>query len=168
MKKVMIASAVAAVMSVGVFAAVTFDAASGMGFVGKGDVQTVFGLNNSRMQVVHNDVKFSYDVTTQYSFTCEWYTGPDHNIKHHTTDETETFGINGTVASDSRKTGQWTGWNLTGYENAGPGSGTRVPQDSDCGAEGNEMKSIVEGSVVATPLGGGLYAEINGNRRLIQ
>jgi hypothetical protein len=43
------------------YAAVTFDATNGEGFVGKGDVQTAFGWNNAQLQSVDlTRVAFSY------------------------------------------------------------------------------------------------------------
>jgi hypothetical protein len=151
-----------AVMATAAYAIVTFDVATGTGFVGKGDVQTLLGLNNKAMQNVHTQVTFKYVATTEYSFDCEWYTGPDHNRTHHVNTKTEDFGINSSVASESRKTGQWTGWNLNGYTGAAPGDGANGPVDADCGAEGNDMKSIVPGSIAVISSTGGLFAVYNG------
>jgi hypothetical protein len=164
MKKMIVASAFAvALASVGVLADVNYNPATG-GFSGKGDVQTLFGLNNAKMQAVHESVVFEYDLTTTFSFECEWYTGPDHNRRHHTNTKTDTFGVNAIVASDSRKTGQWTGWFLSPIDL----SSTTQPTDADCGAEGNEMKSIVDGSVEVLGTAGGLFASIGTDRRQLQ
>ncbi len=135
-------------------------------FVGKGEVQTAFGLNNSTMQKVHQSVTFQYDISTPVTFECEWYTGPDRNRKRHDVTVTKTIAVQASVASESRKTGQWTGWNLTnGLPALDPGSITIT--NADCGAEGNEMKSVVEGSVELGESTGGLYAVLNGERRLL-
>ncbi len=150
-----------------VFAIVTFDSESGTGFVGKGDVQTAFNLNNKQMQAKHQNVTFKYVATATYEFDCEWYTGPDHNLKRHQNTQTAETGVNASIASDSRKTGQWTGWFLNGYP-GGAQNPVAEPTDADCGAEGSEKKSIVEGSVEKISESGGLYAVLNGEERLLQ
>jgi hypothetical protein len=93
------------------FAAVNFDPATGFGFVGKGDVQTVFNLNNTRMQAVASSVTFTYENVTTYEADCVWTTGRSRHIEPVTT----TIGVAGSIAADPRRTGQWTGWNLNGY-----------------------------------------------------
>jgi hypothetical protein len=139
---------------------VNYDPATG-GFVGKGDVQSPLGLNNKQMQAVHTLVTFSYDATVGYTFECEWYTGPDRNRTYHkTAGEPISVNIGGVVPSYDRKTGQLTGWKLDPVSLSG-GSAPE-PTDADCGAEGNEMKSIVDGSVQSFTEGGGLVAHYNG------
>lgn len=141
-------------------AVVTFDPATGTGFVGKGDVQTLLGLNNRQMQAVHPNIDFVYVATATYTFDCEWWTGPDHNLRRHENTKEARTDINANIASDSRKTGQWTGWHLNGYEGGGTANPVAEPTDADCGAEGNEMKSIVPDSIVLVEGSqtGGLFA----------
>jgi uncharacterized protein YaaQ len=157
-KKLMLGIATIAVLaSTGTAAAsVAYDPATG-GFVGKGDVQTALGLNNKAMQNAHEAVTFSYDATVGYSFECEWYTGPERNRTYHrTAGEPVSVQVGGTVVDNDRKTGQWTGWNL---QPVTVGGGTASePVDADCGAEGNELKTIVPGSVQSFVEGGGLVA----------
>ena len=134
-------------------------------FVGKGEVQELLGVNNATMQQLHTSVVFEYDVMTEVSFACEWWTGPQRNRTYHTNTKTETVAITAEVASTSRKTGQWTGWTLThGLPTAG---GAVEVTDADCGAEGNGMKSVVEGSVITGATTGGLYAVVEGQRYLL-
>lgn len=132
---------------------------AGTGFVGKGEVQTLFGLNNKAMQSAHTSVSFSYEGTQTYEFDCEWDTGT-RNVTHHVNTKTVDRTVSATVASEDRKTGQWTGWNIT----LGTVSGDAgEPNDSDCGSEGNQMKTVVPGSV--TTVGGEsptVYATLNG------
>jgi len=160
-KMLMIAvAAVAALAFAGTAAAaVIYDPAAG-GFVGKGDVQTALGLNNKQMQTAHSAVTFSYDATIGYTFECEWYTGPDRNRTYHrTAGEPISVQVGGTVADADRKTGQWTGWNLSPVALSGSAS---EPTDADCGAAGNGMKNIVAGSVESFVDGGGLVAHHGG------
>ncbi|PWI15537.1 hypothetical protein DI272_16160 [Streptomyces sp. Act143] len=97
-------------------AAVTFDPATGTGFVGKGDVQTAFGWNNKQLQTNAPGVTFAYDATTHYSAVCEWITGAgtkgqkthDITLNRHT-------GVSNTVAYDPRVQTQITGFTLTGF-----------------------------------------------------
>lgn len=98
-------------------AAVTFDPATGTGFVGKGDVQLAFGWNNSALQANAGGVSFAYKVSTDYEGVCTWTTGEGtngqrtHNIRH-----TETYGLLDTLAYDLRQRNQVTGFNLNGWD----------------------------------------------------
>jgi hypothetical protein len=162
--------AVAAVVSVA-YAEVIFDSGNGTGWVGKGDVQMAFELNNKGMQAVHTSVTFEYDNLTEYAWQCEWYTGPTLNVQHHSHPQTKTTGVQGSIASDSRKTGQWTGWHLEGFGSELSGTSGDFTPTCPGNAEGDGSsgeKTVVEGSVQSTSLGGGLFAVLNGDRRQIQ
>jgi len=52
------------------FAAVTFDAAAGTGFVGNGDVQSAFDWKKPDYQANARDVSFYYDSTATYRAVC--------------------------------------------------------------------------------------------------
>lgn len=148
-------------------AAVEWTPESG-GFVGKGDVQSAFGWTNATIQANAAAVTFTYEVTGGYSFECEWWTGPDHNRRHHTNTKTMDVNVTATITGTRRVTGQFTGWNLDPL--AASTDGVGYPTDSDCGAEGNGMKSIVPGSIepLSESSGGALYAEYAGTRKLLQ
>lgn len=96
------------------FAAVTFNAADGTGFVGKGDVQLVYSWNNKTLQDNAGSVGFraASEVVTEVSWVCT-------NSKNDNTQEKErktTTTVEGVVDSISRdKKGQITGFNLIGY-----------------------------------------------------
>jgi hypothetical protein len=141
---------------------------AGFGWVGKGEVQTVFGLNNARMQAAHTRVVFDYEATTVYSWQCEWYTGADHNLSHHTHPQTTSRAVSAAIGSGSRPTGQWTGWNLTGFEGATATGGdfTATCPGNDAGNGNSGEKTVVDGSVTSTTTGG-LFASIDGDRRLL-
>lgn len=89
----------------------------GSGFVGKGDVQLVFGWNNAMAQANANNVAFSYNQSNTYVGVCEWITGTGtRGQKLHTIAKTKTTDIVSGIAADARKsTTQYTGWNLLGF-----------------------------------------------------
>ena len=168
LKKLTILLAVAMTALVGASAAFAYTMdASGNGFVGKGEVQTVLGFNNKQMQANHQLVTFNYVASSTYQFDCEWTTGEGtKGMKTHVNTKEATTQVNAAVASDSRKTGQWTGWNLLGFA-GGALNPVAEPTDADCGAEGNAMKTIVPGSVELISSSGGLYAVFSGASYLL-
>lgn len=92
-------------------ASVTFDPATGIGFVGKGDVQSAFGWNNAAAQQHTNEVSFVFEGTTSYSVTCEFDTPHTHHVQvHHQTSVNSAY-----VDYVARMKNQYTGYNLTGY-----------------------------------------------------
>lgn len=107
-----------------VSAEVIFDPQTGLGFVGKGDVQLALGLNNAQMQAQAGSLTFTYDAQTTYDVTCEFWTGPSHNRQMHTVTNERSYGVNSAVAYDARRRNQVTGFNLTGMD---AGSGDQVP-----------------------------------------
>lgn len=129
-------------------AAVTFDPATGTGFVGKGDVQLAFDWNNAALQANAGSVTFTYGLKTTFNVTCEWetFTNSSGNgqkesktIEHV---ETEGFNINTriTVGSASRLNpqGAVTGFNLTGIGGIAPTAGVPAVGDTEfCNA--NDM-----------------------------
>ena len=153
--------------SAAALAAIEWTPESG-GFVGKGDVQSAFGWNNAGMQANSPAVTFVYEATGGYSFECEWWTGPDHNRRHHTNTKTAEMDVNAVITGTRRTTGQFTGWNLDPLGDVA--AAVDYPSDSDCGAVGNEMKSIVPGSIepLSESSGGALYAVHNGVRQLLK
>lgn len=125
-------------------AAVTFDPGTGTGFVGKGDVQDVFGWNNKQLQDNAESVQFraSSEVVTEVSWTCT-------NTNNENTQERErttTTTIQGVVSKVDRVKNQITGFNLTGY------SGT---PDESSETEGPRVDScpMGQGWSLTTPAG---------------
>lgn len=145
--------------------AYTMDA-SGVGWVGKGEVQSAYDWNNKTMQDNVGGVTFVYDSTATYAVTCEF----DTPGKHHVITQTKSTGVNATVGSEARKNSQgkdgpMTGWYLTGF-GATTTDGGAVPAVGD-GCPGNSGLGAVT-SVEQTGVGeGGLYALWNGERRLL-
>lgn len=161
---ILLAVAMASLVAASAAFAYTMDA-EGKGFVGKGEVQTLLGFNNRDMQAAHQQVTFEYVASSTYEFDCEWTTG-NRNVTRHVNTKEATTQVNAVVDAESRKTGQWTGWNLLGFS-GGAANPVAEPTDADCGAVGNEMKTIVPGSVELISSSGGLYALYNGASYLL-
>ncbi len=120
----------------------------GFGFVGKGEVQSIFDWNNAGLQQNADKVQFRFvDNAGSYEWVCEWWTGPENNRKRHTQDMIEITGVSSAVGYDARKNkqGQITGFLLEGWN----GASTSQAFEPYCTAEGNQMKTFVEGSLVA-------------------
>jgi hypothetical protein len=93
--------------------AVTFDPATGTGFVGKGDVQLIFGWNNKALQDNAASVQFraSTEEVTEVSWECT--NANNENIQERA--RTTTTTTQGVVSNIARVKNQITGFNLTGY-----------------------------------------------------
>jgi hypothetical protein len=124
-------------------AAVTFDPATGTGFVGKGDVQLALGLNNAQLQAQAGSLQFASEstVVTEQSWECT--NSNNENIQERA--RTTTTSVQGVVSSIARERNQITGFNLTGY------SGT--PTESST-TEGPPVNSCPSGPwTLTTPAG---------------
>lgn len=123
-KTFLAAGAAIAAMSTAAIASVTIDQ-NGFGFVGKGDVQLIFGLSNAQIQnaLIANPqaFTFSYAEETSYDAVCEWDTitgGKKSKTIHHVVTKTKTSTINALINGSPRKTAgqqQFTGFNLSGF-----------------------------------------------------
>jgi hypothetical protein len=142
------------------YAAVVVDE-QGVGFVGKGDIQDLFGWNNAQLQSNAAGLTFFFSTSVTASWECEWWTGPEKNRTHHVIEISTVAEIAQSVAFDGRanKKGQITGFNLNGF-------GDTVTT-GDAGAIGTcaGNKTPVEGSLVTTIVDAGtLYVEFAGAR----
>jgi hypothetical protein len=173
MSKRWILGAALAATATAALATVTFDATTGTGFVGKGDVQLAFGYNNAAMQSQANNVVFTYTATTdtQYEVVCEWDTG-NKKIVHHvqTTKKSLSASTVADVLKQNRNNpqGSLTGFFLKGYGvttvvtsgdgKAPPKVGDGCPGNSGLGAvTGVQLLSSVVGAgelTVANPADG--------------
>ena len=144
-------------ISTAALAAVTFDPATGTGFVGKGDVQLAFGWNNAAAQANVNGVSFSYATETTYDVTCEWDTvaGKSGKVIHHVVAQTKQVNSASDVQSSARKTGQWTGYNLNGF-----GTTTTSGNIPVLGGPGNHPGEVTMIEDLGTT--GGLSVTFNG------
>jgi hypothetical protein len=110
------AAVVFALSATAVFAAVTFDPETGEGFVGKGDVQLVYGWNNKALQDNAELVEFraNSEVVTEVSWICTNSNNDNEQVRSRTT----TTSIEGVVTSVARERNQITGFILEGYDGA--------------------------------------------------
>jgi hypothetical protein len=162
----------AAAMGVGLLLAAAGSAsaytmdAGGVGWVGKGEVQSAYGWNNKAMQDNVAGVTFVYDNTATYEVVCEF----DNPGGHHVITNTKRSSVKATLGSDARnnssgKQGPMTGWYLTGF-GAVTSTGQAVPSVGD-GCPGNSGLGAIT-SVTQTGTGtGGLYALWSGQSRLL-
>ena len=96
--------------------AVTFDPATGSGFVGKGDVQLAFGWNNAALQRNAAGVAFSSRSVDTYAATCEWITGAGtRGQKTHEVVQSRSTSVSSEISYDARVRTQITGFTLTGF-----------------------------------------------------
>jgi hypothetical protein len=152
----------AGLLAVAAYASVTFDPNTGMGFVGKGDVQVPFGWNNATLQTQANagNIAFTYEAVSRYAITCEWYTGPVQNRRPHLVDHTRTSNVNNTVDHANRRNPQSdvTGFNLTGWGSVSE-SGFD-PNNPSCPGEDGTDAIVVAGPTFVSS-SGGLYVSDN-------
>ena len=101
----------------------------GVGFVGKGDVQSVYDWNNSMLQANAHLIQFKFSSAGTVSWYCE---GVNAAGKTVTTDvRIDEIGVSNYIAYDARKnrTGQITGFVLTGFD----GDAITTNTVGDCG-----------------------------------
>lgn len=157
--------AVAALLTTTAFAS-TFDQYSGTGFVGKGEVQSVFRWNNFATQQEANNVLFSYNSSRSYDVTIEFDTGnpaSPHGTTHLVVNQNQETSVTGSV--DTRKNGQYSGWNLTGL---GPTvSGDPLPSVGDACPNGDLATCHVT-AVTLISSTGGLFVTWRGNTVQLQ
>lgn len=122
--------AFAAAVATAALAAVTFDAATGTGFVGKGDVQDAFGLSNDQIQKDAGLVQFSMKQIETYSAVCNYTTGPVHNRVPHSPTRTIDSNLASSIDASGRQIKgqqQITGFYLSGKNGGGAESGESLP-----------------------------------------
>lgn len=151
-------------------AAVTFDSATGSGFVGKGDVQLAFGWNNKQLQTNLAKVTVSLEQasTTVTEVTWECTNTRNENLQEReraTTATASTVGVVEAVGRDGKN--QITGVNLQGWE----GEPTVT---SELTTDGPRPDSCPTNWVLTAPAGdpvlvsdettGGLYASFDGGK----
>jgi hypothetical protein len=160
-KKMIIASVCAvAIASVGVFAAVTFDPATGTGFAGKGDVQLALGLNNAQLQAQAASLAFTYDGTTVTEVTWECTNASNEKVQER--ERTTTTSTQGVVSAVARVKNQITGFNLSGYSGSSSStSSSEGPAINSCpNTAGSWSLTSPAGDPVVVSETGGLF--VNG------
>lgn len=158
-----------ALASTAALAEVVFDANTGTGFVGKGDVQEAFGWNDAGLQLLAGGVTFTYGYTAVYQAVCTFTTGEGtrgekiHNVPH-----SEEMDVSSSVVVALRRNPQAkvTGFNLTGFGGDFSESGELPTVGAAC--PGNQGHGGVWTSVTALPGGeGGLYANYGDQKVLL-
>jgi hypothetical protein len=148
-------------------ATVTFDPTSGTGFVGKGDVQLVFGWNNAQLQANAGNIEFQYSAgsVTESSWTCSRPHPTQERDIVQSRNRTVTSSVQGLIDSMARERNQVTGFILNGWQ----GEPTVVeetegPALNSCPAEPSGF-TYDEGSTqtTTTNLGGGLQVSNDGS-----
>ncbi len=153
-------------LAVGAFAAVTFDSATGTGFVGKGDVQLAFGWNNKQLQNNANAVQFRYASDERETWTCSRPTpNPnDPETERQVGNRHLTQSVSGAPDADPRQTKgqqQFTGFILKGYLGA-PVIESGGQALNSCPSGSGAEWTYDEGSNVVEQLGGGLEVSVDG------
>lgn len=146
---------------------VTFDPATGIGFVGKGDVQLAFGWNDQALQINAPSVGFTYNSTESYDAVCTWVTGEGtRGEKTHNVTFNKTTVVNSTIAYEARKNsqGKITGFNLTGLGTVTT-DGVVPVVGGACLGEGADG---TYSSVTPTGSTGGLYVNFGTSSVLLQ
>jgi hypothetical protein len=168
--KIALGAAACVGASVVAYATVTFNPSTGVGFVGKGDLQTSWGWNNAKLQTCAAAVRFYYhtEQSATYSAVCEFTTGEGArgertHLVSHTIDRVNS--VNSTVSYDTRKNNQGV---ITGFNLAGLGAAATVVATGEIpvlggpcpGNEGHDgvWSSVELLSATAAADGGGLYA----------
>jgi len=164
MRKFLYAAAAAAlVVSQAASAAVTFDSATGTGFVGKGDVQLAFGWNNQTLQANASGVTFTYNATDTYSATCTWVTGEGtRGEQTHNVDIPRHTAVNSVIASSGRDissglNGPNTGFKLTGFGTTTTEGTVPVVGDACVGNDGGINQNGTWTAVSLVSSTGGLF-----------
>jgi hypothetical protein len=147
--------------------AVTYDASTGTGFVGKGDVQLAFGWNNQQLQSNAGGVRFSYNTTDKYTAVCTFTTGEGtRGEKTHDIDHKRTTTVASSVAYDARVRNQITGFTLTGLRETTPPGGEIPVVGGAC--MGNQGHDGTWTSVELTGASGGLFVHHAARSSLLQ
>jgi hypothetical protein len=140
------------------FAAWTVDG-SGFGFVGKGDVQAVYGWSNKQLQNNEPNVQFRTSTTsiTEHTWTCDRDDGPQTQERTWTLTTT----TQGLIDSTARLKNQITGFNLNGFS-GDPVTDTETdgPALGSCPVGWTAIDMVAEEPVV---LGSGVEVSINGS-----
>jgi hypothetical protein len=174
MKKALwaVSAAALAVVSTAAWATVTLtvNGDSATGFVGKGDVQSGFGLNNNQLQKDIDLVTFNFSDHVEISWTCSWVTGAGtRGEKTHVQDVDRSGSLMASFTDPSRKNGnesQGTGWVLNGSVHV-TGSlnsiGSVIPVEGQtCQGDSLNGTAGTVSNVSVTETGGALTATLPG------
>lgn len=158
-KSILAGAAALVVVSTAAIAAVTFDPATGTGFVGKGDVQLALNWNNKQLQDGASSLAFTYNSTTEVETTWDCVNTRNENIQERS--RTTTSTTTGVVSATERVRNQVTGFILSGFSGSTSTSSTSGPPLNSCpnANSSHVLGSTVVGEPVTLP-GSGL--SVNG------
>lgn len=163
------AAASVALVATPASASVNVDHSTGLGWVGKGDVQLAFGWNNQAAQKYAEEVSFSVEEEAKYDVTCEWTTetgGPNGKTIYHDVTVKKTTGINAAVSYDARLKKQYTGYELLGFEGGASSEGS-VPNIGDTCPMAHATAVVTGVLRTNGDVAGGLYVSWNGQEVLL-
>ncbi|UBV44535.1 hypothetical protein LAJ19_17320 (plasmid) [Deinococcus taeanensis] len=142
---------------------VAFNASTGTGFVGKGDVQLAFGWNNQALQKNAKYVTFTYNATESYHYDCTFtvVVGRDRVAQPQTVTRGRSAAVNATITNDARVRNQITGFNLTGM--SAFTSDSTVPLDGGSCPGGPLHDGVISNVTLDSASStGGLFVNYNG------
>ena len=158
-KMIWAAAAATALISTAAVAAVAFDSTTGTGFVGKGDIQILYGWNNAQLQRNASGVTFGYDAKDTYDVECYWETTTGHGtIVQHDITVPRHVSVSASVSYDARVRSQITGFILKGF--GAVTSEGQVPVVGGSCPGGSQVATIT--SVTPTGSTGGLSVSYGG------
>lgn len=180
MNRIRLLVAAAALALSGVASAeVVLDTTTGIGTVGKGDVQEAFGWNNAQLQANASSVTFVFAMKATYEVRCEWntYTNGNANkevkVIHHVNTDGLTLDSRAVLSSSTRtnRQGAVTQFELTGFSGVAASEGVPAVGDPlfcnahDMGPLENPNTDSHDGSVVTavTLIAGGEAAGLFAN-----
>jgi len=135
MTKWFLAAAAAACVSTAAVASISFNPATGTGFIGKGDVQSALGLNNPQLQALYlsGGIKFAFTENVNYKYVCTWIAddGQTEPVAKNKTIKVKreiNVALNAQGRDNSSgKDGPNTGFFLNGYVGGAGGGTTSEP-----------------------------------------
>jgi hypothetical protein len=133
------AAALVAVVATAAYAEVIFNAETGTGFVGKGDVQLAMGWNNNQLQANADGLIFSVQSVSVTTWLCY------HTDNENAADQERSVSVTtqGLLSHTERTRNQITGFGLDGYD----GTPTVVTDGGPVGSCPNPNRELVEGSI---------------------
>jgi hypothetical protein len=131
--------------AVAAYAAVSFDPATGQGFIGRGDVIDHPDLGKNAL--VQNPV-ITLEISVSYEVDISWTTGPDHNISTHTNTKKKSLDVVSVAQVDTRRNrgnDNITGYLLLGYVDDSEAEDAFTPpfQVGDVILENNGIEKVV-------------------------
>ena len=105
---------------------------AGVGFVGKGDVQSTFGWNNHDLQANAGKVLSRYATTSETRWTCSAEPGRSPIVVTVPRKITQSLGANIAFDAGRNREGQVTGFNLNGFDGSPATGGTDGPALYSC------------------------------------